>query len=84
MTKQNFGQNDPQINNPNKTNDTWTKKFPYLTQNNHRKFTPLGQSYESALKDLLAENLITFLDTQGFEPKVKSSWWNKAYYCDFH
>ena len=84
IAKQNVGPNDLQIDNPNKKNDTWTKKFPYFTQNNHRKFTPLGQSYESALKELLAENLITLPDTQGFEPKVKSSWWNEAHYCDFH
>lgn len=68
----------------NKMNDTWDNKYPYFTQNPHRKITPLGQSYESALQELLTGNLITLLNTWGFEPKVKSSWWNEAHYCDFH
>jgi len=44
----------------------------------------LGQSYESTLKELIAKNLITLLDTRGFEPKVISSWWNEAHFLEFH
>jgi hypothetical protein len=84
IANQNISQNDLQGNDSKKTNDILAKKFPYFMQNIHRKFTPLGQSYESALKELLAENLITLPDTRGFEPKVKSSWCNEAHYCDFH
>jgi hypothetical protein len=63
LLKKNVGPNDPQIKNPNNTNDTWTNKFPYLMQNNCRKFTLLGQSYKSALKELLTKNRITLPDT---------------------
>lgn len=44
----------------------------------------MGQSYESTLKEILAENIITLPDTRGFESKIKLSWWNDAHYCDFH
>jgi hypothetical protein len=84
IDNQNIGQNSPPKNDSNKMNDAYTSRFTYFTQNPHRKFMPLGQSYESALKELLAENIFTLPETQGFELKVKSSWWNKAHYYDFN
>lgn len=51
---------------------------------NRRTFTPLGKSLESALKDLMARNVITLLPQRNFEPSVKPPSWNDAYYCEYH
>jgi hypothetical protein len=83
-TGQNNNQNENQGKSPNNLSNATPNKFPYLTQNPYKKFTPLDQSYESALKEIIVENLITLPNTWGFEPKVKSTWWNEAHYCKSH
>lgn len=57
-----------------KTSKEWFKEKPWLSKPK-RKFTPLGESYESALKTLLANELITLLDSsKPYDLEVKPKW----------
>lgn len=57
-------------------------KIPFT--NFRRKFTPIGEPFESALKTLLANKLITLPEVRDFEAMVKPAWWNDNHFCKYH
>lgn len=57
-------------NLPKKTRE-WFKEKPWLSKPKH-DFTPLDESYESAFKNLLANNLITLPDnSRPYDPEIR-------------
>lgn len=57
---------------------------PLFNSNPRRKFTPLGESQESALRKLLANNEISLPPTSDYEPIVKPPYWKDTDYCEYH
>lgn len=49
-----------------------------------KKFTPIGEPFELALKTLPANKLITLPEVRDFEPKVKPASWNDNHFCKYH
>ncbi len=45
----------------------------------------MAESYETVLKTLNANNLITLLDnSRPYDPPVKPSWWKEDHVCSYH
>jgi hypothetical protein len=65
---------NPQTSNPSK-NSLFSRR---------RDFTTLGQSLESALKELLDNKVITLPPQRDYEPRVKPPTWNDSYFCNYH
>ncbi|GLJ31915.1 hypothetical protein SUGI_0642360 [Cryptomeria japonica] len=79
--------------NTNNTNDTQSKNMNLGPNNNSRNntnnfqkriFTPLGQSLESAFRELLAHKILSLPPISNYEPQIKPPWWNDSHYCDYH
>lgn len=50
-----------------------------------RKFTPLGEPIESALKKLIQSNVITLPKARTYEPgPFKPAWWNDNDFYEYH
>jgi len=71
-------QNNPPQNKPRNTESRFTNFRP------RRKFTPLDESLETALRKLITNNLITLPSAREYEPKVKPHWWNDNDFYDYH
>lgn len=72
------------VENPPKKTKEWFKEKPWLSKP-MRDFTPLKESYESAFKTLLANNLIILPDNSWpYDLEIKPKWWRETEYCDFH
>lgn len=74
-TKTNQNNNSTSNQNSNKNNnESKPASTPYkIPSSNRRRFTPLGQSLELALKELLEAKVITLLKARDYNPQVKPS-----------
>lgn len=67
-----------------KKSKEWFKEKPWLSKPKH-DFTPLEESYESALKTLLENDLITLPDnSRPSDLEVKPKWRNENGYYEYH
>lgn len=79
---QGYRGNNNNHNSLGNTSNSNPQRFSFFSS--RRTFTPLGQSLESAFKELMAKNVITLLPQQNYEPSINPPSWNEAYYCDYH